>query len=71
MLYIIAGSEKQASRYAKEAGLQYKDWTYIYHFQQLCGIRHGSKYVKVGTWDKNPNINKIMLRLEMLKAEEL
>lgn len=69
-IYIVAGTHKQALRYARDNTLSEKEFYYISDVTKVRGIRDG-KFVRVGTWFEMPNINEILSRLETNNMEDI
>ena len=69
-IYILAGSQNQASYFAKGKSLHPQNWSFLHKGDQLRGIR-GEHYIRVGRWNLLRNIEDIermILEREMIEC---
>lgn len=60
MVYILAGSIKQANQYAKSKGIKPSEMVYVDSSDKLRGIEKGQELVCIGHWYTQPEIDDIM-----------
>lgn len=58
MLYIVAGSRKQAMDYVANNGIT-QPWRYVFDAPSAAWVESGATVLKVGTWHNNPELGRI------------
>jgi len=70
-IYVIAGTNQQAENFAKSWGLRKQDYVYINRPERLFGIEDKFKYVKIGTYYTNKNLQNINKEIRFRKGIEI
>lgn len=70
MLYIIAGSAKQADDYCRSIGLNKNDFIYVHSPQVLYGAKN-IEFSRIGTWYERDDIYDMNRMLILIGSQEI
>lgn len=69
MIYIVAGTMREAHQYAKEHNLvPNKDWRYVSGEHSLRGLQGPLNIVRTGTYNTRRDINHIEEAIQFIEA---
>lgn len=68
-IFILAGSHKQASYFARTKSLLPSHWTFLHRSEQLSGLR-GRPYIKYGTLENLKGVDAIMDMIALQEMQE-